>query len=306
MTPTAHRAEIVLPAASFAEATGTLVNMEGRAQRYFQNFDPAYYDRTVATLESWRWLGRVSGGEAEAENLDDVLAEFEAELPQFKGVAAAAPGAQFRMHGMGLARAPHRQSGRTAARAIVFVHEPKATQDVDTALNFSMEGYNGADAEDRPPELLPFAWAPGWNSPQAWNKFQTEVGGALRGGDPGKHLFAAAAKAAPGYFAPTPVQRGGLKPVPLHEHFGSEELSSLAEPIQARMPAAYVVMNGEDARRLGIEEQDRVRVTIGGVHADFAARLRADFPTGALGLPVGLPGMPPFASTATCSIAAGG
>ena len=144
MTATARRAGVVLPAASFAEATGTLVNMEGRAQRYFQNFDPAYYDRHVATLESWRWLGRIEGGSKEAENLDDVLADFEAALPQFKGVAAAAPGATFRMHGMGLARAPHRQSGRTAARAIVFVHEPRSTTDVDTALNFSMEGYNGA------------------------------------------------------------------------------------------------------------------------------------------------------------------
>ncbi len=43
--------------------------------------------------------------------------------------------------------------------------------------------------------------------------------------------------------------------MPLHEHFGSEELSSLAEPIQARMPTSYVVLNADDARRLGIEEQ---------------------------------------------------
>ena len=37
----------------------TKLNMEGRAQRYFQNFDPAYYDRSIATLESWRWLCRI-------------------------------------------------------------------------------------------------------------------------------------------------------------------------------------------------------------------------------------------------------
>ena len=191
MTSTAQHADVVLPAATFAEATGTLVNMEGRAQRYFQNFDPAYYDRSIETLAAWRWLARVRGGAAETDNLDAVLAAFEAELPQFKGVARAAPGAAFRMQGLGLARASHRQSGRTAARAIVFVHEPRASADPDTALRYSMEGYNGAGAEDRPPELLPFAWAPGWNSPQAWNKFQTEVGGALRGGDPGVHLFEA-------------------------------------------------------------------------------------------------------------------
>jgi NADH-quinone oxidoreductase subunit G len=307
MTGTTERAEVILPAATFAEATGTLVNMEGRAQRYFQNFDPAYYDRSIGTLESWRWLDRVRGGAVEAENLDDVLADFEADLPQFKGVAHAAPGARFRMHGMGLARAPHRQSGRTAARAIVFVHEPRATKDPDTPLTFSMEGYNGAGAEDRPPELLPFAWAPGWNSPQAWNKFQTEVGGALKGGDPGVFLFEAKRQAMPRYFAQTVAQRGdGLRLVPLYEHFGSEELSSLAEPIRVRGPASYVVLNRADAQRLGIDNNDITRVTIDGIALDLPASARDDFPRGAVGLPVGLPGIPPFAAGGPCSVGKGG
>ncbi|HET6474176.1 MAG TPA: NADH-quinone oxidoreductase subunit NuoG [Pseudomonadales bacterium] len=301
MTATARRADVVLPAASFAEATGTLVNMEGRAQRYFQNFDPAYYDRSIATLESWRWLGRIRGGDAEHENLDDVLADIEAALPQFKGIVDAAPGAKFRMHGMGLARAPHRQSGRTAARAIVFVHEPKATVDDDTALNFSMEGYNGAGREDRPPELLPFAWAPGWNSPQAWTKFQTEVGGALRGGDPGVHLLKPSGRAG-GYFSPTAARRGDdLQAIPLHEHFGSEELSNLAAPIQTRIPAAYVVLNSDEVRRLGIG--DAARVSIDGVGMHLAVRARDDFPRNGVGLPVGLPGIVPFAPTSLCTVA---
>ena len=301
MTATARRADVVLPAASFAEATGTLVNMEGRAQRYFQNFDPAYYDRSIATLESWRWLGRIRGGDAEHENLDAVLADIEAALPQFKGIVDAAPGAKFRMHGMGLARAPHRQSGRTAARAIVFVHEPKATVDDDTALNFSMEGYNGAGREDRPPELLPFAWAPGWNSPQAWNKFQTEVGGALRGGDPGVHLLKPSGRAA-SYFSPTAARRGDdLHAIPLHEHFGSEELSNLAAPIQTRIPAAYVVLNSDEARRLRIG--DSARVSMDGIDMHLAVRTRDDFPRNGVGLPVGLPGVAPFAPTSLCTVA---
>ena len=37
---TARNAEIVLPAGTFAEADGTLVNNEGRAQRFFQLFVP--------------------------------------------------------------------------------------------------------------------------------------------------------------------------------------------------------------------------------------------------------------------------
>ncbi len=73
MTATAQAADVILPAASFAEGDGTAVNFEGRAQRYFQVFDPAYYDRSVDTLESWRWLSRLKDGNDVI--LDDVLAE---------------------------------------------------------------------------------------------------------------------------------------------------------------------------------------------------------------------------------------
>jgi NADH dehydrogenase/NADH:ubiquinone oxidoreductase subunit G len=38
------KAHLVLSAASFAESDGTVVNNEGRAQRFFQVYDPAYYD----------------------------------------------------------------------------------------------------------------------------------------------------------------------------------------------------------------------------------------------------------------------
>ncbi|SPX16408.1 NADH-quinone oxidoreductase subunit G [Escherichia coli] len=71
-------------------------------------------------------------------------------------------------------------------RANISVHEPRQPQDIDTMFTFSMEGNNQPTAHR---SQVPFAWAPGWNSPQAWNKFQDEVGGKLRFGDPGVRLF---------------------------------------------------------------------------------------------------------------------
>ena len=41
---------MVLPAGTFAETDGTLVNNEGRAQRFFQVFVPQ-----GDIQESWRW-----------------------------------------------------------------------------------------------------------------------------------------------------------------------------------------------------------------------------------------------------------
>ena len=309
MTPTAQRAQVLLPAATVPEGDGSFVNFEGRIQRFFQTFDPAYYNRGVATAESWRWLDRLRSGAAARENLDEVIAEVEAALPQFKGISAAAPDASFRIKGMKVARAPQRQSGRTAARANLFVHEPRSTQDADSALAFSMEGVNGASGLDRPAELLPFAWAPGWNSPQAWNKFQAEVGGEMRGGDPGVQLFTAEKSSSTRWFQSVPKTFApsleGFRVQPLQHHFGTEELSSLATPIQARIPAPYAAINAQDATRLGLGHADAVDVTIDGVTLKLPAKVRLDVPVGTVGLPVGLKGIPPLPANAVAQIAKG-
>ncbi len=115
------------------------------------------------------------------------------DLPAFADVPAIAPPADFRMVGQKIPRQPHRYSGRTAMTANVDVHEPQPPDDPDSPLAFSMEGYDGQP----PPALLPAFWAPGWNSVQALNKFQIEVGGPLRGGDPGRRLIEPASRGRP-------------------------------------------------------------------------------------------------------------
>ena len=49
---TTAKAELLLPAGTFAESDGTLVSSEGRAQRFF----PVFAQRGDVR-ESWRWLG---------------------------------------------------------------------------------------------------------------------------------------------------------------------------------------------------------------------------------------------------------
>ena len=89
------------------------------------------------------------------------------------------------MAGAKVPREPHRYSGRTSMLANISVHEPKPPDDPDSPLSFSMEGN-----PDQPPSaLLPFFWTPGWNSIQAVNKFQAEIGGPLRQGDPGVRVI---------------------------------------------------------------------------------------------------------------------
>jgi NADH-quinone oxidoreductase subunit G len=176
--------------------------------------------------------------------------------------------------------------------ADVDVSEPKPPDDPDSPLAFSMEGYQGQP----PPALLARDWAPHWNSVQALNKFQEEIGGPLRGGDPGRRLIeppvtesAPYATGIPAAFEPRP---GQWLIVPLHHIFGSEELSVLSPGVAKLAPHPYLALNPQDAAGIGADTGDEVELSVGEVSLHFPVRLEAELPAGLAGLPAGLPGLP--------------
>ena len=296
-TRTSERAHLVLPAASFAEGDGTLVSQEGRAQRFFQVFDPTYLDASILVHEGWRWLhalrSTLLNQAIDWTQLDHVTAAVANSSPALARIVDAAPSASFRIKGLKLAREPLRYSGRTAMRANISVHEPRTPQDADTAFSFSMEGYSGSV---EPRQQVPFAWSPGWNSPQAWNKFQDEVGGHLRAGDPGTRLIETQGDNL-GWFAGVPAAfapaRGTWQAVPFYHLFGSEENSSRAAPVQERIPAAYVALAKSEADRLGVNEGALLSLSVAGQNLRLPLRIDEELGAGLVGLPSGLAGIPP-------------
>lgn len=181
---TSKDADIVMPSGTFAESTGTIVSYEGRAQRYYRVL-PA--DGKIK--DSWKHISdmmRARGGyNVDWEKYDDVTASLAKDYPFFKAVNESFPDAGFRIGDQKIARQTQGFSGRTAMYANINVHEPKPPVDNDSPLNFSMEGYKGVP----PPSLVTYYRAPGWNSPQAINKYLTAPGEYPIGGNPGVRLF---------------------------------------------------------------------------------------------------------------------
>lgn len=289
---TTDRAEIILPAATFAEGDGTFVNNEGRAQRFLQVYVP---DGDIQ--ESWRWLrdmNNVTGRHPALNwaNLDRVSAALAEDLPIFAAVPKITPPADFRIVGQKVPREPHRYSGRTAILAHINVHEPKPPDDPDVPLAFSMEGYKGIP----PAPLIPRYWAPGWNSVQALNKFQSEVGGPLLGGDPGIRLVEPTQGGQVSYYdgVPQSFNFGADEwlVLPLFHIFGSDELSVHAPGIAELTPDPYLALNSRDAERLKASQGDMIEITMGEKVVGFPLKVDDSLPTGLAGLPVGLPGMP--------------
>jgi NADH-quinone oxidoreductase subunit G len=258
--------------------------------------------------ESWRWIRDLTLKQGENgvglwPALDDIVGEMNGAIPGFGDRAAhVAPPASFRIHGKKAARQPHRYSGRTAMRADEIISEPPPPPDPDSPLRFSMEGYHfGGD-----PALIPIFWAPGWNSVQATNKFQQEVGGPLRGGDPGVRLLEPESGAAPSFFISIPKafepRSGEWLALPLYHIFGSEELSNHARGIAERIPVPYVALSVGDAEGLGLHPEDVAIVEIGAREYRLPVTINKELPGGTVGIPVGLNGMEGIVTPSWCRI----
>lgn len=292
---TTEKANVLIPAATFAEADGTLISYEGRAQRFYQ----VYVPDNKNIRESWKWLSRMKlivTGKANGHDIhhDKIVNSLETSLRQFAGISEAAPPSNFRIHGEQIPREPHRYSGRTAMLANLNVSEPKPVEDGDSPLSFTMEGYQGTP----PSSAIPFFWKPGWNSPQAVNKYQQEVGGDLIGGNPGIRMFRQQNGNMPDIFKDYPEHfRERLNKwllLPQSHVFGSDEFSIYSKGIADRSPEPYVGLSAVDAKMLGINEGEQTTVVMDNHKYSYPLKIVSTLRNGVVVLPKGLPGTAGF------------
>ena len=287
---TAARADVVLPSGTFAESDGTLVNNEGRAQRSYRVFVPEGEIR-----EAWRWLvdiARASGRADSApwQTLDELTRDLATGV--FGPLSRSLPSADLRLADSKLPRAQHRYSGRTAIHASRDVHEPKPPDDPDTPLSFSMEGYGGTT----PAHLISEFWSPGWNSIQSLNRFQEEIAGPLRDGDPGVRLIEPQGPSEGATSAEIPEaferREREWRLVPAPQVFGSEELSALAPGIAELSAQPSIALCPGDAASLGLEEGDLALVEGDRLLQTLPLILDHSLPPGLAAIPAGLATLP--------------
>jgi NADH-quinone oxidoreductase subunit G len=289
---TTAKADVLLPTATAPESDGTFVSQEGRAQRFYQVFIPEGEIR-----ESWRWLSElaraasqetdVDRGVATWHNYDDAVSATARAAPELAHTGKVAPSASFRLMGQKIPRQSDRCSGRTSLIAHLTVHEPPPPVDHDSPLGFTMEGYRGP----LPSPLISQFWAPGWNSIQAVNTYQDEVGGPLRDEMPGVRLIEPVATQAPAWFTAIPhlfqprsdqwllLARPAL--------FGSDELSNQSSAIAERIAQPFLSLHLSDGARLSLDDHSMIDLTLQGTTYRLAVHLDPYTPVGTAGLFLG-------------------
>ena len=290
---TTRQADILLPVGTFAESEGTLVNNEGRAQRFYSVLPPG-----ASAIESWRQIRDImrACGNQEAntwENFDRVVQTMAEKMPVFSKIKGHLPQADFRILNEKIKRQTIRFSGRTALLANIAVSEPKPPDDPDSPLAFTMEG-----SDEIPPSgLVSYYWTPGWNSYQAMNFYLDEPNGSLKGGDPGIRLIESEGGTL-SFFMPetlpfTPV-KGEWLVVAVYQIFGSGELSSGSRTLATRIPQPFVYMNSRDMETTGVQPDDGVEFILSGKTTKVILRCDNTIPEGIAGMSAGFPGMPCF------------
>lgn len=323
-TSFAQQADLVLPTASFAEEDGSYVNYEGRVQRSYAVFDPTAMAGEDEIRPFYKWAADIRARQADMPQGCDTACDEEAlynELVVDHPIFAAGRGLSKQCYapvaGERLARQSPRASGRTAERANLSVWDKGYHQKSGSGLSATMEGYSGTEGG----AVHPFAWQPGWNSPQAWIAYQTTPGGPLKGGELGVRLFAKRPKnvllcgcdedellkdslseggvaGSVDHAAFADKDEGeGLEVVPLYHLFGSEELSARSPLFAQRCESPYVLLNEQEAHeRFGddLAEGASLCLSCGTQSLVLPCRFSETLGRGQVGLPVGLGGVPRF------------
>ncbi len=285
-TATVQQADAAVPVPTQFEQQGTLVNAAGIAQRIqavqspdcappWQQLGRAVAQRNATTepRPQMRW-GLLAGW----QNSDAVRHSLAATHPAFADIEQAGPATETGARGLRLQRQSARYSGRTAISAGLGVRECAPPEDADSPYGYSMEGVAG------PGPWRASVWAPGWNSGQALNRFQQEVGGDWRdaqrlirlqfgGGDPCKASPMAAART------------GRWQLIPRYEVFAAEELSGYAAAVSERAGAAVLGIDTESARRLELSSWDSVELQYGGCSQTLYIQVDKSLPADSLAIP---------------------
>lgn len=278
---TSKKSHVLIPASKVMETEGTLVNNEGRAQRYF----PVYSSEAPNIQDNWKTIIELSTYSSTTlkniKDFDDVVTHLSSLGGIYDKWSEVAPDSKFRIAGMKMPRQMHRYSGRTSLKAHEKVSESKQPEDRGSALSFSMEG---APIE-RPPAVNALIWSPGWNSNEAINKFQDEIGGALTGGDPGVRSIEENSNTAKLSYEYKNAKSCAVVAVSHSRIFDGCEFSFQSIALAQRCEKRTLLVSRKTAQNHSISHGQKGSVHVEGIDLELPIEVSDSIPNGVVSIP---------------------
>ncbi|QCI19262.1 NADH-quinone oxidoreductase subunit NuoG [Buchnera aphidicola] len=295
-TETLKQAHLVFPSSNSYESSGTVVNYEGRAQRFFKTYSTSFLNKKNKMKESWKWIyninNKINKNTKDDISLDKITKLYSSFSSYLAPLKQMLPTSSTKIFEQKIPRSPNRASGRTALRSHVDIHEPKQPEDNDSMFSFSMEGSNRFYEYS---SYIPFVWSPGWNSPQAWNKFQKEIGGDLKNGSPGILLFKEKIKKTI-FFSiknkKTSIRKNLFTVVPYYTLFGVDEISQYSPEIHHKIYSIYALISIKNAKEKNLESGSTIMFQCLNQTFHMSIKLSKTLSSKNIALPIGRIGFP--------------
>jgi NADH-quinone oxidoreductase subunit G len=258
ITDTVKMADLVMPAASFAEQHSTWINNEGRLQRAYAVMPPSEMRQTpVQWLAQHNALGDNHKLYQYIQNITPLLQP----IMQFE----TADESDFPV-----ARQSVRSSSRTAFFANIDVKEHAPKRDTKTNLTFSMEGVSGFrqqtlnNSQHKITTPVTGVWSPKWNSNQAINKsiFQGESDLNL-GFKIFDHLNTQEFEVPLAQIDSQTQLLSSISVCPQHHIYTNDELADYSSSIQELIPNPVISLNQKQANDLSVKQGESLTITSG-------------------------------------------
>ncbi len=260
ITDTVKMADLVLPAASFAEQHGTWLNNEGRLQRAYAVMPASEMRQTPV-----QWLAPHNA----LENSHELYQHIQNITPLLQPILQFSTGDK---SDFSVARQPMRSSARTAFFANIDVKEYAPKRDKKSNLTFSMEGVSSFrqqtlnNSQHKITTPVTGVWSPKWNSNQALNKTLTKSTTNTKFGvDLGFKIFENLT--IQGFEVPVTQIDSQTQPLtnisvcPQHHIYTNDELSGYSSSIQQLAPEPVISLNQKQANDLSIKQGENLTIT---------------------------------------------
>lgn len=290
------KANLSLPSTSFSESNGTIINYEGKAQRFFKVFNPNSYNKNSNKLESWRWINdirlKLNKNSINWLKYDNIINHCINKIPKLLPIKLISPNSNFKIYNKKITRYPSRYSGISSMYSNINIHEYFRKKDKDTMFDFNFEGINRPNIYNY---HIPFVWFPKWNSLNSINKFKYNIiKDKLKKNNLGMCFLKSKEKEIKFFNINIKfTKKKYFRVLPFYLLFGSEELTqNLSIFKEITLKSINIIFNTKDAKKINIKNNDIIKFNCKNQIYTLPVLCSNTFAKGNVGLPLGISKIP--------------
>ncbi|MCV2526070.1 MAG: NADH-quinone oxidoreductase subunit NuoG [Candidatus Lightella neohaematopini] len=270
------KANIIIPTTSSIESSGTVINYEGRIQRFFKPYDK-YLDNKNYLLDSWYWLHTINSKylntQIKWKNINDVTKSLTKHISKLSNINIINTNNNNSKKQESFTNIPRNcgynalNNNLCAKKSKCFFTDEEFFNKQKNINNYEIK-YNDINVSILGNEYYNYVNT----NVKIFNK---KIGDM--------HYF---------NYINNNKESGKWLIVPYWNMFGSEETSQKVKVIKQVTSSVCIIISYEDAKVLSIKNNSLVTFTCMGNNFTLPVKLSDKLCSGHIGLPIGLPGIP--------------